>query len=86
MPRVTPPDFLVQRAYSRSIIEQKIHEKMITIPMLAKKLGVSETGLYLKKREPERLNIRELRVIAKATGMNDLELVSLVRGYKVEAF
>jgi len=80
MPKVKTPEFLRQAAYARSIVEQKLTENMIKVPMAAKRLGISESGFYKKKRQPGLFKVEELARLAEMTSMTDEEIIAIVKG------
>ena len=82
MPKTKVSDLLVKKAYSRSIIEQKLCETMVKVPDAARRIGMSESGFYRKKRNPETYTLRELAKLAEILHMTDEDIIGIVRGRK----
>ena len=80
MPRVAPADFIKRAAFSESIINQKMTENMITAKVAYKKMGISSSGFYAKKRQPDTFYVGELAKLAEIIGMSDEDIVAVVRG------
>ena len=83
MPKVQPPDFLVRRRYSESLIDQKITFNGTTVRRVADGIKMPASTFYVKKGEPETFSIEQVRSLAKVLGWTDLEMLSFVKGQEV---
>lgn len=84
MPKVKPPDFLIRRRYSESLIDQKITANGTTPRQVAAGIKMSASTFYSKKHEPETFSIDQARSLAKVLGWSDRELLNFVKGREAD--
>lgn len=80
MPKVKPPDFLMRRRYSESLIDQKITMNGTTPRRVADGIKMPVSTFYCKKKEPETFSIAQANSLARVLGWSDRELLNFVKG------
>ena len=83
MPKIKPPDFVMQRRYSESLIDQKITLNGTTPRRVAAAIKMSASTFYAKKHEPETFSIEQVRRLAKVLGWSDREILNFVMGREI---
>lgn len=65
MPKLKQSEEQIKGAYVSGIIKKYMGISRITAKQLAKRIGISSSGMYLKLREPDGFNYSELLAIFK---------------------
>ena len=65
MPKLKQSEEQIKCSYVSGIIKKYMGISRITVKQLAKRIGISSSGMYLKLREPDGFNYGELLVIFK---------------------
>lgn len=80
MPRGYLSDRTSKDNYRRGMIAQGMTEREIAPGKVAKSIGMSETTMSRRKRDPETFTIREVIGIAKQFGWDDAKVTQFVLG------
>lgn len=80
MPKAKPPDFVMRRRYSASLIDQKITMNGTTARRVAAGIKMPISTFYAKKNEPETFSIEQANSLARVLGWSDRELLNFVKG------
>ena len=84
MPKIKAADFLERKAYSESLIDQKIRANRTTPRRVAAGIKMPASTFYAKKKEPGTFTVDQVNDLARNLGWTDLELLSFIRGKKIE--
>ena len=68
-----------QNAIIRGSIKNLLEIRRMTVPEVAKKIGMKRSTLYSRIRNPDTFNIKELRMVYKALCVPDEEKERIAR-------